>query len=72
MCANPTWVKVALIPVLVSYDASSSNPNVIGVQNDLRPGYAKLKGGADGLIPTNKENKLKLEVIYTSFNGEKK
>ena len=69
---NPTWDKVALIPVLVSYDTSSSNPNVIGVQNDLRPGYAKLKGGADGLIPTNKENKLKLEVIYTSFNGEKK
>lgn len=61
------WDKVALIPVLVSKDASTSS-NIISVQNDLRPGYVKLKGGALGLSPENTENKLKLEVIYTSFN----
>ncbi|MEG1562808.1 MAG: DUF4270 domain-containing protein [Bacteroides sp.] len=69
---NPLWNKVALIPVLVKYDTSSqSNPNLISVQNDLKPGYVKLKGGADGLKQGNTENKLKLDVIYTSF-GEKK
>lgn len=68
----PSWDKVAVIPVLVSQDTSTSgNSNVISVQNDLKPGYAKLKGGALGL-EGNVENKLKLEVIYTSFGSSKK
>lgn len=65
----PSWDKVALIPVLVSKDASSS-ANVISVQNDLKPGYVKLKGGALGLEPGNVENQLKMEVIYTSFGSK--
>ncbi|MDE6163574.1 MAG: DUF4270 domain-containing protein, partial [Bacteroides sp.] len=60
------WDKVVLIPVLVTYDSSSSNNyygtsnNIIGIQHDLRPGYAKLKGGELG-------GTLNLEVVYTSF-----
>lgn len=56
---NPDWDKVWLIPVSTSYD--SSNTTLIGVQNDLTPSYAKLKGGTTG-------DKLKLEVTYTTFN----
>lgn len=67
----PLWDKVAIIPVLVSKDASTTG-NIISVQNDLKPGYAKLKGGALGLESGNTENKLKLEVIYTSFGSNKK
>lgn len=67
----PDWDKVALIPVLVRKDASATgSSNVISVQNDLKPGYAKLKGGALGLESGNVENKLKMEVIYTSFGGK--
>lgn len=69
---NPSWDKVALIPVLVSFDSSSSdNPNVISVQNDLRPGYAKLKGGSISLdLPVSERGStLNLEVIYTNFSG---
>lgn len=72
--AETKWDKVALIPVLVGYDVSNSTSgkgNVISVQNDLKPGYVKLKGGKLGETPGNVENKLKLEVIYTSF-GDKK
>ncbi|MCS3176996.1 DUF4270 domain-containing protein [Candidatus Bacteroides intestinigallinarum] len=60
------WDRVVLIPVLVTYDSSSSNnyygtsSNIIGIQHDLRPGYVKLKGGQDG-------GALNLEVVYTSF-----
>lgn len=79
IAANPLWDKVALIPVVVGYDSSTTSPAVISVQNDLRPGYAKLKGGADGAIklptgeydPAYAENRLQLEVIYTSFNATK-
>lgn len=60
------WNKVVLIPVLVTYDSSSSDNyygtsnNIIGIQHDLRPGYVKLKGGELG-------GTLNLEVVYTSF-----
>lgn len=63
------WDKVALIPVLVNVDASG---NLISVQNDLKPGYAKLKGGALGLEAgeANEKYRLKMEVISTSFNKQ--
>ncbi len=60
--ANPLWNKVAIIPVLVTTD-SSSNKNIISIQNDLKPGYAKLKGGD----PEKGGQKLQIEVVYTSF-----
>lgn len=63
------WDKVALIPVLISFDSSSqTNPNVIGVQNDLKPGYAKLKGGDPNAPEGKRGSYLKMEVISTSFN----
>ncbi|MDE6348657.1 MAG: DUF4270 domain-containing protein [Bacteroides sp.] len=63
------WDKVLLIPVSVTYDTSSSTTSatMTGVQNDLKPGYAKLKGGPEtenGQV----KSPLKLEVTYTSFN----
>lgn len=57
---NPDWDKVLLIPVTVTYDSSSSSSTMIGIQNDLKPSYAKLKGGPEG-------DDLLLEVIYTKF-----
>ena len=42
------WDKVLLIPVSITYDnstSSSGNKTITGIQNDLKPGYAKLKGG---------------------------
>ena len=51
------WDKVALIPVNIVTD---SNGNIVGVLNNLQPGYTKLKGGLTG-------SKLDLDVIYTSF-----
>lgn len=54
------WDKVLLLPVTITYDSSSSS-TMTAVENDLKPGYAKLKGGPDG-------SKLKLEVTYTRFN----
>ena len=47
------WNKFILIPVLVTTDSSSSNnyygssSNVISIQHDLKPGYARLKGGTN-------------------------
>ena len=59
--ATKDWDKVLLIPVSITYDSSSSStPTMIGLQNDLQPGYAKLKGGPAGEV-------LKIEVTYTSF-----
>lgn len=66
MQENPDWNKVLLIPVSITYDRSSSSSNtvrIIGIQHDLQPGYAKLKGGATGDV-------LQLEVTYTSFQPE--
>lgn len=59
--ATKDWDKVLLIPVNVIYDNTSQNKNITGIQNDLQPGYAKLKGGPEG-------ESLKLEVTYTRFN----
>ena len=44
------WNKFVLIPVLVTTDSSSSNSyygssNVISIQHDLKPGYARMAGG---------------------------
>jgi hypothetical protein len=51
------WNKVAIIPVSVSTDSSS---NLVSIQNDLKPSYAKLKGGPAG-------SKLTMQVTYTTF-----
>ncbi|BEG99165.1 DUF4270 domain-containing protein [Bacteroides sedimenti] len=45
-----------LVPVAVTFD---SNNSMISIRHDLKPGYVQLKGG--------KDNKLKLEVIYSSL-----
>ena len=62
------WSTVYLIPVAITYDTSSSNQKTMtSIQNDLQPGYAKLKGG-----PAKNDDEvitpLKLEVTYTTFN----
>lgn len=65
------WDKVVLIPVLVTYDSSSSSngtSNIIGIQHDLKPGYVKLKGGKLG--KDNPNYRLNLEVVYTNFSGK--
>lgn len=56
------WDKVAILPVTITRDQNTSTTigSIISILNDLRPGYAKLKGGIDG-------PPLSLEVIYTSF-----
>lgn len=72
MEANPSWNKVVLIPVLVTYDSSQSSsgqPNIISIQHDLKPGYARLKGGNPKAEGANKGNALTLEVISTNFDG---
>ena len=59
---NPDWNKVLLIPVSITVDPNNSE-RITGIQHDLQPGYAKLKGGPEG-------ETLKLEVTYTRFHGE--
>ena len=77
------WNKFVLIPVLVTTDSSSSNSyygssNVISIQHDLKPGYARLKGGKKGTIqdakgnPVYPEYVLKLEVVSTTFGTKSK
>lgn len=66
---NEDWDKVLLIPVSITTDNSSTNgtSTMTGVQNDLKPGYAMLKGGPkeeNGQV----KSPLKLEVTYTRFN----
>lgn len=48
---------MVLVPVTVTYD---SNNRMISIRHDMKPSYVQLKGG--------KDNKLKLEVIYSSLN----
>ena len=62
------WNKVLLIPVLVTKDSSSSSSSsqVISIQHDLKPSYARLKGGK------NPANVLKLEVVSTNFGTRSK
>ena len=59
------WRTVYLIPVAITYDTTSSSTSqtMTGIQNDLQPGYAKLKGGPEGDV-------LELEVTYTTFNNK--
>ncbi len=69
---HPDWDKVWLVPVSLTYDSngmsSSSTPGIIGIQNDLQPGYAKLEGGPQTNAAGELANPLKLEVTYTSFH----
>ena len=68
---NEDWDKVLLIPVSITYDnstSSSGNKTMTGIQNDLKPGYAKLKGGPKENAKGEVESPLKIEVTYTSFN----
>ena len=68
---NVDWDKVLLIPVSITYDSSTSssgNKTITGIQNDLKPGYAKLKGGPKENAKGEVESPLKIEVTYTSFN----
>lgn len=51
------WDKVLLIPIIINSD---SNGNTISIQNDMKPGYVKLKGGEKDI--------LDLKVHYTTFN----
>lgn len=68
------WIeenKVLLVPVSATYETVNSSNKIIGIQHNLAPSYARLKGGPatengseDGKVKTP----LKLEVIYTTFN----
>ncbi len=66
--ATKDWNKVLLIPVNISYDNSnnggyyygSTTSIMTGIQNDLKPSYARLFGG---------DSPLKLEVTYTKFEN---
>ncbi len=64
--AHPMWDKVAIIPVVISYDTSGNTAvtNIVSIQNDLKPGYVKMKGGD----PNQGGNLLQLEVVYTTFH----
>lgn len=69
--ATKDWDKVLLIPVSITYDSntnSSGNRTMTGIQNDLKPGYAKLKGGPEEDAKGQVKSPLKIEVTYTSFN----
>lgn len=64
---NKDWDKVLLIPVVITYDYNySSSATMIGLQHDLKPAYAKLKGGPKR-IGNELANPLTLEVVHTSF-----
>ncbi|NDV64948.1 DUF4270 domain-containing protein [Bacteroides sp. 224] len=47
--------KVLLVPVIINLD---SNKNITSIQNDMKPGYVKLRGGTDV---------LETSVTYTYF-----
>ncbi|WP_321332815.1 DUF4270 domain-containing protein [uncultured Bacteroides sp.] len=59
--SNPLWNKIVVIPVAVNTTQDTSgNVTIASIQNDMKPSYVKLKGGAN--------TKLKLEVTYSQFN----
>lgn len=63
------WDKVLLIPVSTTYQENSSGSRTLtGIQNDLKPGYAKLKGGSETNANGEVKSPLKIEVTYTRFN----
>ncbi|NDV60125.1 DUF4270 domain-containing protein [Bacteroides sp. 519] len=55
------WNSVVLVPVITNYD---SNKNLMSIQNDMKPGYVKLKGGKD---MNNSDEPLEITVEYTQF-----
>lgn len=72
--AESNWDKVVIIPVIVELDTQTNpnqQPQIISISHDLKPSYARLKGGANGMLPgdTYKDNRLKLEIVSTNFNG---
>lgn len=67
--ATKDWDKVLLIPVSVTYDTSNqNNPILVAVENDLKPGYAKLRGGPEKDASGQVKTPIKIEVTYTSFS----
>lgn len=69
--ATKDWDKVLLIPVSITYDSATSSSGsqaMTGIQNDLKPGYAKLKGGPERDAKGQVKSPLKIEVTYTSFS----
>lgn len=59
---NPDWNKVVLMPIVMVYESTGGyNSTLTSIQNDLKPSYAKLKGGPKG-------SELQIEVTYTSFD----
>lgn len=65
--ANPDWNKVWLIPVNTLYDTSQTTERMIGIEHNLQPSYAKLKGGEATNPDGSLTNPLTLEVTYTTF-----
>ena len=55
---NPDWNRVVIIPVKA---VSNSNNEIVEISNSLGMESAMLKGG------TNPENKLKMQIFYTTF-----
>lgn len=55
---NPDWNRVVIIPVKA---VSNSNNEIVEISNNLGMESAMLKGG------TNPENKLKMQIFYTTF-----
>lgn len=67
--ATKDWDKVLLIPISTTYqEDASGNRTLTGIQNDLKPGYAKLKGGTETNANGEVKSPLKIEVTYTRFN----
>lgn len=69
MKEHPDWDKVLLIPITTIKNYSNNTERIIGIQHNLEPGYAKLKGGPEreGGEGTPLKNPLQLEVTYTHF-----
>lgn len=53
------WGSIVLIPVITT--TSSDESTILSIQNDMKPAYVKLKGGA------KVGNELDMEVYYTVF-----
>lgn len=52
------WNSIVLVPVIVNYESNKSS-TILSIENDLRPGYIKLKGG--------EKDALEVTVEYTVF-----
>lgn len=67
---NPDWNKVVLIPVQTATEntytySGASVTRIYSVLHDLKPGFARLKGGSAG--ETNADYRLTLEVLSTQL-----